>query len=119
MPWFHREPTQEEEEQMNNQDDKVTTETVQSKIPGGFLATLQTEIHWDISNKEGIKQVSLELAQILSSHDSPIAIPKSTDTLKLRMEVGKAILQNKDKSMEDIIQMVADKYGLKENKEKE
>jgi hypothetical protein len=121
LPWFHQEPSEKELEEMTRQQERDTTETGNSAavLPAGFLQTLKTEMEWDVSTKEGMKQTSLELSKILLSDDSPIAIPSNTDTSKVRMEVGKIILQNKDKPMEDILELITQKYGLKESKEKD
>mmetsp|Transcript_10528 Transcript_10528/g.19646 ORF Transcript_10528/g.19646 Transcript_10528/m.19646 type:complete len:446 (-) Transcript_10528:497-1834(-) len=119
--WFNHEPTKEEQEEMKNEQQAVKTDTDGSAavLPVHFLQNIKTNMEWNVSNKEGIKQTTLTLSKILSSDDSPIAIPSNIDTSKVRMEVGKIILQNKDKSMEDILELITQKYGLKENKEKE
>lgn len=120
LPWFDHEPNAEEEEQIKQeQSENNTTLNASSEIPNGFLENLRASVNWDVSNKEGIKNTSLALSKFLGSAESPIAIPTTTDESKVRMEVGKMILQNKDKSMEDIVQLLVQKYGLRENKEKE
>lgn len=121
LPWFHHEPSEKEQEEIMRQEKNETTEIGSSAavLPAGFLQTLKMEMKWDVSTKEGMKQTSLELSKILLSDDSPIAIPSNTDTSKVRMEVGKIILQNKDKPMEDILALITQKYGLKESKEKD
>jgi hypothetical protein len=88
-------------------------------LPTEFVQTVKTEMKWDVSTKDGIKQTSLALSKILSSDDSPTAIPTNIDLSKVRMEVGKIILQNKEKSMEEILELITQKYCLKERKEKE
>lgn len=124
FPWFHHEPSEEELEEMKQQEN-ASTKAVGSGsgsgaiLPTEFVQTVKTEMKWDVSTKDGIKQTSLALSKILSSDDSPIAIPTNIDLSKVRMEVGKIILQNKEKSMEEILELITQKYGLKERKEKE
>lgn len=101
----------------------MTTEGQQSAssgiIPADFLKSIQ-QIEWDpdaSKDKAFIKETTATLAGLLTADNSPVAISESASS-KIKMTVGPILLQNKDKTMEEIMDLIIKKYGLKEANEK-
>lgn len=126
QPWFTREPTEEEAEAMNQADEDAKEGR---GIDGGgdagggggggsssVLLDLVSELPWDLSNSDGIKKAASSMLDVCESDESrKIDLPN--DRKKARMEVGRIIVRNKDKSAKDILALVIEKFGYKKAKE--
>ena len=85
-----------------------------NKLPDEMVQAVN-KIEWKLTNKENIKKATKEMVKLCSSKASPIDFPTSTDAeIKTRMEVGKMIVQNKNESASAILDLIVEKYGLKE-----
>jgi hypothetical protein len=109
-PWYDHEPTTKEEEAMKKEGVNETN----NKLPDEMIQAVK-KMEWKLTNKENIKKATKEIVQLCSSKVSTIDFPSSTDVeIQTRMEVGKLILQNKNESAVSILDLIVNKYGLKE-----
>ncbi len=69
------------------------------------------EIEWDLSDTGILKKASARMVEICSSESSPIDFP--SDIAKAKMEIGTLMLQNRDKTANEILHMIIQKYGIK------
>lgn len=116
LKWFNEKPTEEEEEAMTTEGQQSASSGI---IPADFLKSIQ-QIEWDpdaSKDKAFIKETTATLAGLLTADNSPVAISESASS-KIKMTVGPILLQNKDKTMEEIMDLIIKKYGLKEANEK-
>ncbi len=115
LRWFNEKPTEEEEEAMKNE-----TKTSSSSLPANFVKAATKKLKWDPEAEKCrsfIKESATALSEILIADDSPVAISESAAS-KIKMTVGHILIQNQDKSMEEILNAIVEKYGLKEVKAK-
>jgi len=96
----------------------ATRPSSNSQVPDLFLTAIKENIEWDTSSNPAIKKTCAALAEFVVNEDSPLAIPEDADAAKIRKKIGPIVLENKEKSMEEIVQLIVDKYGLKGDKEK-
>ena len=96
---------------------EVTSANESGAIPEAFLESVNA-LSWDVSNQAAIKKTSASLVELITAEDSPIATLEGMDLKKIKMAVGTFIVGNKEKSAQDILQLVVEKYGLKESKAK-
>lgn len=108
-PWFDREPTEEEEETMW-QEDGADNDKTDQKLPEDLVKAVK-KIDWNLSGKEQIKKVVSDMIGICSSKISPIDFP--SDKSKAKMDIGMMIVQNRDKDATAVLGLVIEKYGLK------
>ena len=108
LDWYDHEPTEEEIEAEEGNGTK--------KSVGSIPEELLKNVEWDTSNVAGIKKTTAALVEVITAEDSPLAIPEDANVSKVKRAVGPIILQNKEKSKDEILQLVIDKYGLKEGK---
>jgi len=113
-PWFIKKPTVEEEAAMDaeGEDSKVSAKSsaVIEDIKGA-LAIPAATLEWNLSSNEGIKKAVADLLQLCHESGTPIDLPE--DPATARMEVGKILIENKDKSADAVLQLVIDRFGLK------
>lgn len=118
LKWFNEKPTEEEEEAMENEGGEESSSS--ADLPDKLLKSLES-IEWDpddaSKDRKFIKDTTMAIAKIITAEDSPLAISDSAAT-KVKMTVGPILLQNKDKTMREILDLIIEKYGLKEAKEK-
>lgn len=114
-PWYQSEPSEEEVEEMEKiQEQHVEVDS--SGVASDALSTAAENLDWDLSNPVGMKKAAKDMLDICASGESTVDIPESDS--KARMEIGKIIISNKDKTATDILGLVIAKYGLKEAKQK-
>ena len=122
--WFTEKPTEEEEAAMDAEVEEGPSGASagsSNDLPAAFLKLVR-KIDWDVDSdkakcKSVIKKTTMALVELLIADDSPVAMPE--DALpKIKMAVGTMILQNKEKSLDDILVLIVGKYGLKEAKKK-
>lgn len=94
------------------QEDEAEASTKQ--IPDTMMEAVNN-LEWDLSKKVTIRKATEELIEICSAESSPIDFP--SDVKKAKMDIGKIVLQNKGSSAADILQLVVEKYGFKEDNE--
>ena len=108
-----------EAEYTKESDDKKST----SNLPEKILKSVR-KINWDLSSRDNMKKSSAALVALIVADTSPIAALEGVEdedgsgSKKVKMAVGKMVLQNKDKSAEEILDLVVEKYGMKEAKKK-
>ena len=108
-----------EAEYSKESDDKKST----SHLPEKFLKSVK-KINWDLSSRDNMKKSAGALVDLIVAESSPIAALEGDDDedgsgrKKVKMAVGKIVLQNKDKCAEEILDLVVEKYGMKEAKKK-
>ena len=117
LTWYDHDPSDEEIEAMDAEFDAARPST-DSKVPQTFLEAIRLDIEWDTSTHPAVKKTSTALAEYIVSDNSPLAIPKDANAIKIRKAIGPLMLENMDKSMEEIIQVIVDKYGLTGEKTK-
>ena len=115
QPWYTSEPTDEEKEEM----DKVAEAAREVGGEGGPENPIQTELleraskmEWKLSNKAGIQEATAELTDLVTGK---LDLPEAK---KAKMAIGSIVVGNKDKSPKEIVELVIQKYGIKEEKEK-
>jgi len=113
--WYDHKLTEEEEEAMELE--VAPKDESSGAISETFLESVNA-LPWDVSTKAAIKKTSASLVELIIAEDSPIATPEGMDLKKIKMAVGTFIVGNKEKSAQDILQLVVEKYGLKEAKAK-
>jgi hypothetical protein len=117
LTWYDHDPSEEEIKDMEAEYD-ATRPSTNSQVPDLFLSAINENIEWDTSSNPAIKKTCMGLAEYIVQKDSLLAIPEDADVAKIRKAIGPIVLENKELSMEEIIQLIVDKYGLKEDKEK-
>lgn len=115
-PWYDRATTEEEQEEMKEQYEASGMKA--SKVPQELLDGINKEIVWDSSNPPAIKNLAQSLASYLFSNDTELKIPDDFDENKIRQTIGPIIMANKDKAMHEIMQVMVEKFGLKEDEKK-
>jgi hypothetical protein len=111
LTWYDHDPSEEEIVTMGEEYDATRLST-DSVVPPAFLAAIKVDIEWDTSTHPAVKTTCTALAEYIISENSPLAIPEGADAIKIRKAIGPLMLENKEKSMEEIIQVIVDKYGL-------
>ena len=111
--FFISEPTEEENEVL----DKLKEEA--AKGPGGNtdddnpvvkeLLTKADDMDWKLTDKKGMQAASKELLELVQDK---LALPEEN----VKMEIGRMILNNKDKSPREIVKLVIDRFGFAEAK---
>lgn len=110
LPWYDREPTEEEVEEMKKQwNNEASVE-----MPEEFIKSIN-ELDWNLSTAKGKKKAATEMTELLTSDNSPVAVPQEGN---VKMEIGKIILPNTDMTAEQILDLIVEKYGLKEQNKK-
>jgi hypothetical protein len=89
-------------------------ETDDGKLSDAFVEAAN-KLDWELTNKANIKKATSDMVKLCSSEKSPIDFPSESPSIK--MEVGKMILQNRAKTASEILDMIVEKYGLKEKNE--
>lgn len=115
-PWYDRATTEEEQEEMKEQYEASGMKA--SKVPQELLDGINNSMVWDTSNPPAIKSLAQSLASYLSSNDTELKIPDDFDEDKIRQTIGPIIMANKDKAMHEIMQVMVEKFGLKEDEKK-
>lgn len=108
LPWRTTKPTEEEKEQDSKK--KKTDGTSDDDAWRTTLLPLLEHIHWDLSSAVNIKTVNSEVAQACQKFGR-LNLPSDESTAKI--EIGRIILSNKDKSREEICKLIVDNFGLK------
>jgi hypothetical protein len=121
QPWYQEEPTEEEKEAMTKEMEQARVEAdggggdSASGSDNPVLVALLGEVKsmsWDLSNKAGIKQATQALVDVIGGK---LDLPEGKEA---RMVVGPIVLSNQDKTPEEILQLVVDKFGFAEEKKK-
>jgi hypothetical protein len=114
QPWYTEEPTEEEKEAMDKlmeqtrgEDDKAGA----TSDKGVDLLQQAESMNWKLSNKEGIKKATAELLGLV---EDKVDLPASKNA---KMTLGSMVVGNSDKTPKEIVQLVIEKYGFKEEKE--
>lgn len=110
QPWYESEPSAEEAEEMDN----IPEQQVDGSAASNVLSVAAENLDWDLSCGTGMKKAAKDLFKICTSKESSVDILESDP--RARIEIGKIILTNRDKSAVDILGLVIGKYGLKEAK---
>jgi hypothetical protein len=116
QPWFTEKPTEEETEAMyNNLMEQANTAPGSTRNDKAVLDLLKQaeSMDWELSNKEGIEEATAELLGLV---EDKVDLPASKNPPT--MTLGSMVVGNSDKTPKEIVQLVIDKYGLKEEKEK-
>lgn len=113
-PWFLNKPSEEEEATMDAQteDMKVSAQSTEAiEDTKSNLSSQALTLEWNLSSHDGIKKAATGLLQLCKDSGTPIDLPEDPTTA--RMEVGKIIMENKDKAADQVLQLVIDRFGLK------
>ena len=113
-PWFQNKPTDEQEAEMEQEKGSTKSIAVIEDTKAS-LSVKALNIEWDLSSNDGLKKAAADLLGICQNSGNPMDLPN--DPKAARMEVGKVIMENKDKSAEQVLQLLVDRFGLKTVKE--
>jgi hypothetical protein len=113
QPWYTEEPTDEEKEAMDKLIEQALGDENQGdNAVGKELLAEAEKMDWKLTNKKGIQAATAELVELVSGK---VDIPASKNA---KMALGTLVVGNTDKTPKEILQIVIDKYGFKEDKEK-
>lgn len=106
LPWFTDKPSEAEEEKMEAEmnQNSSTADLCAAKT----LATKIKESDWDLFSREGIKKAVS--GWIVISRGVGVKLP--LDKARAKMEVGKIVLQHRDKAIDDICNIIVENFGM-------
>ena len=112
-PWHSDEPTDEEKEAMEKQIDEARGEGGgEDNAVGKELLEQAEKMDWKMIDKQQIQAATGELLKLVSGK---IDLPENKPP---KMVLGPILLANRDKAPKEIVNLVIEKYGFKEEKEK-
>lgn len=120
QPWYDVEPTQEEEDAMNEQIEAYTEaggvpsgDTQDSAENEAKLLKSISNVTWDLSDKAGLKKTVKELADALTASDCEPKLDIAKENA--RACVGGLINMNRDKSAKEMVPLLIVRDQKKKN----
>lgn len=109
-PWYVEEPTEDEKKQMEEQLENAKggasgLDGDNKELEG--LSKKVKELDWNLSNVAGIKKAANDILKIVWKE---LDLPDNEK--KARMAVGKVVIANKNKSAEEMLQLIVEQFGF-------
>jgi len=108
LPWFTEQPSKEDDDKMEAEFKSASSKADSGAAMKFFNKVKESE--WDLFSKDGIKTAASGWSIICKK----VGINLPPDKVRAKMEVGKIVLQHRDKSIEEICTIIVENFGMKE-----